>query len=200
MGNRRGAFCCEGPYYMWRLVAGLLSGLMGNSHPPSILHVAFANLAAGYLVTLGVIALHALVNDAFDALAGRSPQITGAIRVTGYELASIGCVIMGILFVGLCKRHRLAWSHAFMERLFSAGPHANGFQVRVVTAYRMSVLGTAATIFLLFLERPHEDSMANSNIGIELEIFLVPLLVALGVFFSCHVLMLGPLCPRGSHR
>lgn len=183
---------------MWRAFAGSAKRPGATDGPPSILRVALANQVAGYLFTILAAVSGPFMKGTFDALTLRPTRVMGEIGVTNYELACVGCSTIAVIFVALCKRHRLAWSHAFLGHLSAAGFHAARFQDRVVAAYRMSVLGAAAAIFLVFLQRPQMGMVASNNFGIHLEIFLVPPLVTLGFYFVCHALVLRPLYPRGS--
>lgn len=115
---------------------------------------------------------------------------TIADGIATYRHVVVACSAITLACINLSKRYWPAWSREFLLRSHVARTGTALFQDPVADGYHMSVLGLAATVFLLLLAEPRDPSTIEFLYSHVWTNIRVPILLAIATYFACHVLML----------
>lgn len=189
-----------------------------SSRTPRLLQLAVFDLIAGCLYTALVVAAATHGDGAFGrlfwhwvefedgGLASLVSVISGqpssaadptTIDTIAYRHVVVVCSILTVACVVISCRCWPTWSREFTARLYVRGLKADDVPAFVRAGHRMSTLGLAATVLLIFAI-PQNDKAFDFMNSHMWTILCVPILLALCCYFACYAFALRRWCSLGA--
>lgn len=181
-----------------------------RNRTPPLLQLAIFDLVAGCLYAMLVVVAATHSNDVFGRLVWQWVELEDrglasvvsvlcGQRLSAFDAMTIGTIayrhvvlVCGFLTVGcvvISSRYWPTWSSEFTARLYVLGLKADNIPAFVCACHRMSALGLAATVLLIFAI-PRNDKAFDFMISHLWTVLWVPILLALCCYFACYAFAL----------
>ena len=178
---------------------GLLDSCIGCAYALVIVAgLAFTDTGFGHAVSTWIGFTKSFVASALfflPAIPEAAPPETVIIVLT-YRHILVACGFMTALWINWNSLHSSAWSKACNRRHRASGIPSFDLGRHTIAAYRLSVLGTFATLFLVLFGGATSDMLNGFLCSNAWTMFRAQILLAACCYFVCYTQMLRPLLPR----